>query len=131
MTMLDQHTARRIADNLAIDDDSAAGYFDLELHLVRQRLFSERTFGPGARVDGVCDHITKELIEVKDSGGDLKEWGDVIILAFDGALRSGAGPREIISALVAKQTKNEGRRWPDWRTAAPGKAIEHDRSSDR
>lgn len=28
-------------------------------------------------------------------------------------------------ALEAKQTKNEGRQWPDWRTAQPGKAIEH------
>jgi hypothetical protein len=31
-------------------------------------------------------------------------------------------------ALKAKQTKNENREWPDWRTAAPGKAIEHIRS---
>lgn len=126
MSMLDQLTARRLAAIPAVDD--AAGYFDLELHLVRQRSFSTRTFGPGARIEGVCDHITKELVEVKESGGDLKEWVDVIILAFDGALRSGANPREIINALVAKQTKNEGRAWPDWRTAAPGKAIEHDRS---
>lgn len=51
-----------------------------------------------------------------------------MILAFDGALRSGHSPRRIISALVAKQAKNESREWPDWRTAAPGKAIEHIRA---
>lgn len=104
--------------------------FSLEAHLKRQAEFSARTFGPGARVDGVTDHIAKELKEVRDSGGDLKEWVDVIILGFDGALRSGATPAQVIEAIVAKQTKNESRTWPDWRTAEPGKAIEHDRTHD-
>lgn len=99
--------------------------FDLVAHLRRQADFSERTFGPGARTSGVCDHIRKELVEVEESGGSLAEWTDVIILALDGAWRSGASPEEIIAAVVAKQTKNEGRRWPDWRTADTGKAIEH------
>lgn len=104
--------------------------FDLEAHLLRQAAFSARTFGPGPRVQGVCDHIRKELIEVEDEGGPLAEWVDVIILAFDGAWRSGATPRQIIDAIVAKQAKNEARRWPDWRTATPGKAIEHDRTAE-
>lgn len=104
--------------------------FDLVKHLRRQREFSERTFGPGRRVDGVCDHIGKELAEIKESDGDLSEWVDVILLALDGAWRSGATPEEIVHALSAKQTKNEGRTWPDWRTAKPGTAIEHDRSAE-
>jgi hypothetical protein len=29
-----------------------------------------------------------------------------------------------------KNQKNETRRWPDWRTSDPEKAIEHDRSHD-
>jgi len=103
--------------------------FDLVSHLHRQAAFSERTFGPGERTEGVVDHIRKELVEVLDDAGaglpTLAEWVDVIILAFDGAWRSGATPEQIVAAIVAKQTKNEGRRWPDWRTAAPGKAIEH------
>ena len=33
--------------------------------------------------------------------------------------------RQIIDAIKAKQARNEARTWPDWRTAAPGKAIEH------
>lgn len=101
--------------------------FDFVAHLARQAEFSARTFGPGARVAGVCDHIRKELIEVETSGGDLKEWVDVIILGLDGAWRSGATPQEIIAAIVAKQAKNEARTWPDWRTVDPTKAIEHDR----
>lgn len=102
--------------------------FDLVAHLRRQAEFSARTFGPGQRINGVCDHIRKELIEVEESGGDLYEWVDVIILGLDGAWRSGATPEQIATAIAAKQAKNEGRRWPDWRTADPGKAIEHDRS---
>lgn len=108
--------------------------FDLAAHLGRQREFSLKTFGPGQRTAGVCDHIRKELVEVQEAAdfGDatLPEWVDVIILAFDGALRTGATPEQIIEAIVAKQARNEARRWPDWRTAAPGKAIEHVRETE-
>jgi hypothetical protein len=99
-------------------------------HLRRQAEWSAKTFGPGARIEGVTDHIAKELKEVRDSGGDLAEWVDVIILGLDGAWRSGATPQEIADAIAAKQAKNEARTWPDWRTADPTKAIEHDRSAD-
>ena len=37
--------------------------FDIVAHLARQRAFSEKTFGPGARTKGVIDHIRKELGE--------------------------------------------------------------------
>lgn len=104
--------------------------FDLIAHLQRQIAFSEKTFGPGPRVQGVCDHIRKELVEVEAEGGPLAEWVDVIILGLDGAWRSGASAEQIAAAITAKQAKNEGRRWPDWRTSAPGKAIEHDRTAD-
>jgi hypothetical protein len=103
--------------------------FDFTAHLHRQQQFSAKTFGPGKRVQGVTDHIAKELIEVRESDGDLSEWIDVVILGLDGALRS-ATPEQIVAALIAKQAKNEARRWPDWRTADPNKAIEHDRSHD-
>lgn len=104
--------------------------FDFAAHLERQQEWSERTFGPGARAAGVIDHIRKELREIEADPGDLREWVDVIILALDGAWRSGAAPDQIIDAIVVKQTKNEGRTWPDWRTADPNKAIEHDRNKD-
>ena len=131
MSMLSQDAASRICDSLGtVANDAAAPTFDLVAHLRRQIDFSGRTFGPGARVQGVCDHIRNELAEVEADGGPLAEWVDVIILSLDGAWRSGASPEQIVAAIVAKQTKNEGRRWPDWRTADPGKAIEHDRTAD-
>lgn len=106
--------------------------FDLHEHLHRQREFSERTFGPGERLAGVIDRIRKELVEVEKAAADgdptLPEWVDVIILALDGAWRSGATPQAIAAAIADKQARNEARRWPDWRSADPGKAIEHDRA---
>lgn len=104
--------------------------FDFAAHLQRQRDWSERTFGPGPRTKGVIDHIRKELREIEFAPSDLTEWIDVVILALDGAWRAGGSPVQIIGTIVAKQTKNEDRAWPDWRTADPEKAIEHDRSMD-
>jgi hypothetical protein len=104
--------------------------FNFKAHLTRQRDWSTKTFGPGARALGIVDHIRKELREIDADPGDLKEWIDVVILALDGAWRSGANPQQIIDALVAKQDTNERRKWPDWRTASEDEAIEHDRSDD-
>jgi hypothetical protein len=104
--------------------------FDFAAHLQRQREWSERTFGPGPRTAGVVDHIRKELREIEAEPEDASEWADVVILGLDGFWRAGNTPEQIIAAIVAKQTKNEGRKWPDWRTAAPDKAIEHDRSGE-
>lgn len=102
--------------------------YDLAAHLERQRAFSEKTFGPGLRTKGVCDHIRKELEEIDNAPTDLEEWVDAIILALDGAWRTGASATEICIAIEAKLSKNEKREWPDWRTADPDKAIEHIRS---
>lgn len=133
-------------------------------HLVRQRAWSYKAFGPSARTFGILDHIRRELAEVAaahqefereraifrvqwDSrarpdllhkimgrvvtahAAELGEWVDVIILALDGALRSGADPQEILDAVLAKQAANEARPWPDWRTMSEEEAIEHVRDT--
>ena len=101
-------------------------------HLDRQQAWSAEMFGPaevrGHR--GVLDHIRKELVEIEAEPGDVTEWADLIILAFDGAWRSGHSPADTIAAIKAKQERNEARTWPDWRTADPNKAIEHVRALD-
>lgn len=105
-----------------------ADTFDFLAHLHQQRRWSEQTFGPGPRTAGVLDHIRKELREIEADPTDLAEWIDVVILALDGAWRAGYLPNQIIRALREKQARNESRTWPDWRTAAPDKAIEHVRT---
>lgn len=117
--MVDQLSAARKAKA------AAPVLFDLVEHLRRQQEFSERTFGPGERTAGVLDHIRKELREIEAAPDDITEWVDVVLLALDGAWRAGHTPEGIAQALADKQRRNESRQWPDWRTAEPGKAIEH------
>lgn len=118
-----------------VSDLSGVEAYDLVGHLRRQRAFSERAFGPGRcgapdhRELGVIDHIRKELDEIAREPLSVEEWIDVAILAFDGAWRTGASPEQIAETLAAKQRRNEARRWPDWRAAAIGKAIEHVRET--
>jgi len=104
---------------------------DLISYLRRQKLFSDRTFGPGARTKGVIDHIRKELIEIEAAPSDLKEWIDVVTLALDGAWRAGYSPEQIVNQLERTLERNEQRKWPDWRTASPDQAIEHDRRESK
>ena len=96
----------------------------LEAYLKRQRAWSRKTFGPGRKVESICRHVEKELVEVREEGA-LEEWVDVVILALDGALRTGASPREVCAALEAKFQKNLRRRWPDWREVPKDQPIEH------
>ena len=103
--------------------------YDLVKHIRRQTAFSKRAFGPGQRTAGVCDHIRKEIAEIEAAPTDIEEWVDVVLLALDGAWRTGASPLRIAQALAAKLAKNEQRTWPDWRTADPDKAIEHVRDT--
>lgn len=49
--------------------------------------WSEKTFGPGMRTEGITAHIRKELLEIEEDPNSLEEWIDVMILAFDGAWR--------------------------------------------
>lgn len=109
---------------------------DLKQHLIRQMAFSHATFGPGQRTKGVTDHIRKELTEVAEAHGDASEWVDVVILALDGLTRQLAyvngerrNPNEVSEIacrmIEGKQSRNEARQWPDWRTAPKDKAIEH------
>ena len=113
---------------------------DLKQHLLRQMAFSHATFGPGERTAGVIDHIRKELVEVETANGDSSEWVDVVILALDGLTRrlafcnGGRNNPESVAEMACgmirgKQARNEARTWPDWRTADPNKAIEHDREA--
>lgn len=115
-------------NDIASGDDRQSK-FDLVAHLIRQRAFSERTFGPGARTAGVLAHIRRELVEIEANPGDVAEWIDVVLLAFDGAWRAGFTPEQIAEALAAKQARNEARAWPDWRTAARDEPIEHVRAA--
>lgn len=97
----------------AIDRIEEAEMADgLALYAERQMHWSFDTFGPGRRTEGLLRHIAKELEEIRKDPLDVKEWVDVIILAFDGAWRAGHSPGKLACALVAKQKENAAREWP-------------------
>ncbi len=113
-------------------------------HLIKQQAFSDKTFGPGMRTQGISDHIKKELGEVANAPDDIEEWIDLVLLSLDGAWRcfekssefDGLSPEKrrkavatiICNTLEWKQANNENRDWPDYRKSDPNKAIEHVRS---
>ena len=113
-----------------IDEGGPAQTETLLSYYERQIAWSRETFGPALRTKGVIDHIRKELREIEADPFDLTEWVDVVILAMDGFWRHGGKPEQLLDTLLAKQTKNMARDWPDWRTMSEDQAIEHDRSSD-
>jgi hypothetical protein len=109
-------------------------YVDLVSHIRRQRAFSIKTFGPigqGQKPEGVIAHMLKEIREeLSLDPTNLKEWVDMLILSIDGCIKSGHSPQDIVMALLEKQTKNESRKWPDWRTMPKEEAIEHIRTAE-
>ena len=95
--------------------------------LISQGEWSRDTFGPGFR-SGVFRHIEEEVKEAEEHPEDVTEWADLLILTFDGALRAGHQPADILRAYHAKMMKNKARTWPDWRGLPTDKPINHDRT---
>lgn len=110
----------------------------IEDYVRRQIEWSTATFGPGERNAGIVEHIRKELEEIEADPDDVMEFIDVVILALDGAWRrlvhKGRSHDEaakiVLYLLDKKFLKNSSRRWPDWRTAPRGSAIEHVREEN-
>ena len=106
--------------------------FDFKAWIRRHWRWSQNTFGPSDQrgPEGPIDHLRKEIEELAACPTDLEEVVDIIHLAVDASLRAGHSADDLFAALEAKQRKNFSRRWPDWRKAEPGKAIEHVRDDD-
>ena len=95
---------------------------ELDEFLEEKTVWSLRTFGAGVRTEGVCNHIEKELREIRQDPNDLTEWIDVIILATDGYARADGKASELLPRLKAKHAINLQRKW---QTPVEGKAVEH------
>lgn len=89
-----------------------------------------RVFGPGPRTEQHVGHIRLELREIEEDPTSLEEWVDVLLIAFGGAMGTGATPAEVIEAVKAKMAKNIARQWPDYRDQKPGEILQHDRSAE-
>lgn len=122
------------ADRETMSGNRFAGCETAEVWLSGLASWNIATFGPGLRTKGVTDHIARELDEIRKAPTDLAEWADVILLALAGAVRAatseGLDPGRVIDAVRDKHQRNLQRKWPDWRTADPEKAIEHVHDTD-
>lgn len=86
----------------------------LTLFLIDQKEWSERTFGPirsDPKHDEILAHILLEVEEVRANKSDPKEWIDIVLLGFEGALRTVSKPRQVADALNQKQLINFDREW--------------------
>ncbi len=81
-------------------------------YIEKQKEWSGITFGTGKRTKGITNHIRLELKEVEDDSDSHKEWIDVVILALDGAWRTGATTQQIVDTLKEKQVINFNREFP-------------------
>jgi hypothetical protein len=98
-------------------------------YIERQIAWSRRTFGSGRRTLGIIKHIQKELGEIAVEPTSLEEWIDVMILAIDGAWRSGYSPADIVDMLSHKQVVNMARQWPP--VGPEDEPTEHIRDAER
>lgn len=74
--------------------------FDLAQYITELKAWQLATFGTGERTQALIKHIRKELREIEQNPGDLMEWVDVMILAIEGAWRSGGKVAEWQANLV-------------------------------
>ena len=113
--------------------------YSMPYHFGAQHAWAVETFGPGERWEGLTAHIRKECDEIEEAPTPrlrAEEAVDVFILAADLAMRALAADGDqrpgvgLAEAYARKMEANRLRRWPDWRKAAPGQPIEHDRGRD-
>jgi len=126
----------------------------MDFHNIYEKhcLWSKKTFGPteNRSIDGVIEHIRKELDEVQEAAKELTEnqsspvgsfsgaverqkltsqftleVADIIILAMELAHVMGVGASHMCAMLTKKQDVNSMREWPDIDDQEPGKPIEH------
>jgi len=92
-----------------------------------QREFSEAKFGTTEQrgPTGPLKHLAKEVEETLANPGDIKEWGDLLILWLDGLRRAGFKPHEAVKAAREKIKENWTREWPPFDPARANEAVEH------
>lgn len=116
----------RQAGGLAIDDGPSLRAFLADL-----MAWQDETFGRRQTLRGVLDHVVKEIEqEIRPDPTNLDEWLGLMNLSVSAQRLAGATPEQMVEAWQLLLAELKARRWPDWRTADPDRAIEHDRSAD-
>lgn len=130
LTKLDMSTI----ENFQPSDSEGAAL--MLLFFKSQQVWSYETFGPPEHRGpvGPLKHLAKEAMEAykeSDRVKRRKEIADTLFLSWDAAHRDGMTMGELAGIALAKLQENKERVWPDWRTADPNEAVEHDRSKEK
>lgn len=91
--------------------------------------WQHETFGPHQTLEGIRDHMRKEVKEIEDSPADRTEPIDLIMLGISYLRRLGLDAAEVVALWQQRMVALKRRSWPDWRTADLDKAIEHLRAA--
>ena len=65
------------------------------------RRWQRKQFGESRNIDGVIKHLRKEILEAENTYNE-NEWCDIVLLACQGAWRSGWSPWSFTLALWSK-----------------------------
>lgn len=103
---------------------------DWRASLEQQFQADRQAFGEEADPLGVLPTIRFNLELVDQDPDNLVAWLSIVCLAFEGGRLTGATADELLATLADKFARNQSRVWPDWRTFAPDRPIEHDRRHD-
>ena len=73
--------------------------------------WSNATFGPGQRTDGMIAHLAREVQELKESPTTLSEYADCLMLLIDAAGSVGFNMDDLVKATFEKLEINKKRKW--------------------
>lgn len=90
-----------------------------------QQKWSEAQFGTRAERGplGPIRHMAKEVRELEQEPGCLKERADILILLLDSCWRQGISVYSLLDAALSKMQENRLREWP--KPTSPDQAVEH------
>lgn len=125
------------------EDEQMDGLMTLETFWLRHAEWSRKTFGSDIErgPEGPLKHLAKEVLhellgyekeEVEDfldatprvagNTGDLEEYADLILLAFDSCRRAGFDYSDLVLGCYRKLEVNRSRRW---NKPSPDQPVEH------
>lgn len=73
--------------------------------------WSDATFGPGQRTEGMIAHLALEVQELKESPESIKEYADCFMLLIDVAGSVGFNMDDLVRATFDKLEVNKKRKW--------------------
>jgi len=88
--------------------DPTGDFQELQINIAN---WSNATFGPGQRTEGMIAHLLKEVQELHEEPNDLEEYADCLMLLIDAAYSVGFDMKKLLKATQKKLEINKKRKW--------------------